>query len=383
MKAAQILRLIPTKNLEILAAESKVNTQVKKLDGITMFRLALFSMLHSDKASLRVMESIFHSMQFRMISGLKNETTKFNSIRDRIATINSNFFEQIFSSVFDTFSKYFQEESEILRYDSTMIAISSKLVEWGMKVGSKTNKVQLKYTIGMKGSFPCQVKIYDQPEALCEDKTIPPAILENAASKNSIVVFDRGVQKRKAWVQLTDENISFVTRVKTDIRHKIISKKSLFKTSVKSAIIIKEDSQVQLMEAQEKWVNKNFRLVKAIIRESKEPIYFLTNINNISADEVAALYKRRWDIEVLFKFLKQHLNLNHVFVRNENGIRVMIYMTLILSILLIAYKKLNKVSSYKIAKLKFSNELESAIVKQIVLLCDGNPNKMKHLFNDS
>jgi hypothetical protein len=58
-------------------------------------------------------------------------------------------------------------------------------------------------------------------------------------------------------------------------------------------------------------------------------------------------------------------------------------MTLILSILLIAYKKINKLSSYKIAKIKFSIELESEIVKQIVLLCGGNPKVMNHLFNDS
>jgi len=383
MKAKQLLRLIPAERLEFLAVESKVDTQVKKLDGVTMFQLILHSMLHSDKASLRVMETIFHSMQFKMISGLVKETTKFNSIRDRIATINSHFFEKIFSSVFDTFNEFFQEETEIVRYDSTMIAISSKLVKWGMKVGSKTDKVQLKYTIGMKGSFPCHVKIFDQPEALCEDKTIPAAILENTDKNNCVVVFDRGVQKRKAWIKLTDENISFVTRIKTDVRYRVVIENEIAGSSEESTVAIQEDIIVQLMDGNGKWLNNEFRLVKATIVKSNSPIYFLTNIKDVGADEVAAIYKRRWDIEVLFKFLKQHLNLSHIMVRNENGIRVMIYMTLILSILLIAYKKLNKISSYKITKLMFSNDLETEIVREIVIICGGNPNKMKHLFNDS
>ncbi|MGB3075273.1 MAG: transposase [Chitinophagales bacterium] len=91
----------------------------------------------------------------------------------------------------------------------------------------------------------------------------------------------------------------------------------------------------------------------------------------------------RWDIEPFFKFLKQHLNLTHLVSRNINGISVMIYMTLILAMLLIVYKKLNKISSYKIAKLRFTLELDEEIMKQVAILCGGDPKKVKNLFNDS
>jgi IS4 transposase len=103
----------------------------------------------------------------------------------------------------------------------------------------------------------------------------------------------------------------------------------------------------------------------------------------LAAYDIAFIYKQRWDIEVLFKFLKQELNLSHLVSRTENGIKVMIYMTLIVAILLIAYKKLNKLEGYKIPKLKFGNELEAQIIKDIVIRCGGNPAKMAYLFNDS
>lgn len=61
----------------------------------------------------------------------------------------------------------------------------------------------------------------------------------------------------------------------------------------------------------------------------------------------------------------------------------MIYMTLILSILIIAYKKANNIKGYMIAKLQLTNELESSIIRDIVLLCGGNPDNMKHIFNDT
>jgi hypothetical protein len=59
----------------------------------------------------------------------------------------------------------------------------------------------------------------------------------------------------------------------------------------------------------------------------------------------------------------------------------MIYMTMILATLIIAYKKLNKLKGYKLAKLKFEIELDAEIVKNIVLICGGDPNKAPHFFN--
>ena len=152
---------------------------------------------------------------------------------------------------------------------------------------------------------------------------------------------------------------------------------------VHSGIRIKQDISVILKDRKQNWMENPLRIIKATIIESKKDIYFLTNIEDMSADEIAFIYKQRWDIEVLFKFLKQELNLSHLVSRTENGIRVMLYMTLILAILIIAYKKLNKLSGFKIPKLKFANELEADIIKEIVILCGGQPSKMKHLFNDS
>lgn len=387
MKVKELLKFIPDEEISFLAATSKVDHQIKKLDGLVMFKLILFSLLHNQSSSLRIMEHLYSSMRFRMIAGLENETTRFNSIRDRIATIKYTFFEKIFLLLFDRFNKYFHEEDALLRYDSTMIAISSSLVKWGMmKVGSKnTNIAQLKYTVATKGSFPCHVKIFNKPEALNEDKTIPAAILENDISKSGIVVFDRGVQARKTFEELTESQRLFVTRMKTDVRYRTLEniKGKNKKGDSSSSVKVHEDLKVLLKNQVGKWTTLPFRLIKTENRETGEPICFLTNIWDLSAQEIAFVYKQRWEIEVFFKYLKQHLNLKHLVARSENGIRVMLYMTLILSILIIAYKKLNKIETFKIAKLKFALDLESAIVKEIVILSGGDPLRMPHLFSDA
>jgi hypothetical protein len=58
-------------------------------------------------------------------------------------------------------------------------------------------------------------------------------------------------------------------------------------------------------------------------------------------------------------------------------------MTMILAILIIAYKKLNNIKGFKITKLRFEIELENEIIKTIVMLCGGDPNKATQLFNSS
>lgn len=59
----------------------------------------------------------------------------------------------------------------------------------------------------------------------------------------------------------------------------------------------------------------------------------------MTPQEIAFCYKKRWDIEVYFKFLKQNLNFSHFLSTNENGIKVILYMTIIISMLVMIYKR--------------------------------------------
>ena len=72
----------------------------------------------------------------------------------------------------------------------------------------------------------------------------------------------------------------------------------------------------------------------------------------------------------------------HFLNYSENGIKVIMYMTMIVAILILIYKKTNEIKSYKIAKYEFTEELNMEIIKEIVVICDGDPNKSP-LFNTS
>jgi IS4 transposase len=123
----------------------------------------------------------------------------------------------------------------------------------------------------------------------------------------------------------------------------------------------------------EELVERPFRLVivKSKAEEGKE-YWLLTNDFNLSAKEIAQNYRRRWDIEVFFRFLKQELNVSHLVSLNKNGLQVMLYMTLITSMLILIYKKGNK-QGYKTAKRRFAMEVRDLAIAMIVVQCGGNP----------
>lgn len=108
-----------------------------------------------------------------------------------------------------------------------------------------------------------------------------------------------------------------------------------------------------------------FRLVEAEVEDTGERISFLSNVWQFSAMDIARIYRHRWDIEVFFRFIKQQLNVKHLINHSENGVKIQLYTALITAILVMVYKIELNISSYKIAKMQFEEELLLLIMQQI------------------
>lgn len=255
-----------------------------------------------------------------------------------------------------------------------MVSLSSKLLNFGMKSGMKNKEGlhsinQLKFTIGFNGLIPHKVKVYTQQKYLAENDSLFETIMDNEYEKNNIAVFDRGLSSRDKFKKLNDENKLFLTRINPTKNYKIIQTLSEEKKETETLTIEKEH-KIYLKNANSVLIKSELRLIIAV---SKETMYFITNIEDLEAIEITEIYKMRWDIEVFFRFLKQELNFKHLVSRTQNGILVMLYMTLITAMLLMVYKQVNEISGYKIAKIKFINELDNKLLKQIIIECNGDP----------
>jgi transposase len=136
-------------------------------------------------------------------------------------------------------------------------------------------------------------------------------------------------------------------------------------------LIIQSDQKVHLFSKSKKQ-DHTFRLIKAL-NDKNESLWFLTNRLDLTIEEIIKVYKRRWDIEVFFRFIKQELNFKHFMSTNINGIKVILYMTLILAMLILMFKKLNNIG-YKIATRRFYYQLDDLILEMVAVLSHRDPN---------
>lgn len=381
----QLLELIPDKELVRLARQTGVDYRAKVLYGKSMFYLLLYSLASSEKTSLRTLEDIFNSQRFKVLFKLDpGQTTRYNSLSDRLSTMELSFFEQAYRLVYSIFQTKFSEKDakgyHIVRVDSTMVAETANKLKEGMCVGRKKDgKKQVKYTLCMEDLLPASVEVFTGQSHLNEDLTIPAAILKITHPKpNTVFVFDRGVQSRKAYENITRKGWLFVTRLKENTRY------STVETSGNSGgglqignLTIESDEKVYLYDGDGKKTKEPLRMVKAKNVQGK-PLIFLSNIKDAPVGELITIYKKRWDIEVFFRFIKQELNFSHLMSANVNGIKIILYMTLILAMLVHIYKKHNNVG-FKTAKRRMKMELEDLLAILIVKACGGNPNIV---FND-
>ena len=106
-----------------------------------------------------------------------------------------------------------------------MVAVGAGLTDWGMQVGVKPKDSkgyrQLKFTIALGDTLPKEGSLFYEQESLSEDKTLSEVIFDSVYSKDSIVLFDRGLQARFSFEKLQNNRIDFVTRVKSSLKKSI------------------------------------------------------------------------------------------------------------------------------------------------------------------
>jgi hypothetical protein len=154
---------------------------------------------------------------------------------------------------------------------------------------------------------------------------------------NTIYVFDKGYNDYKAFQRFSDNNTGFVTRIKDNAVYDSLSNNKIGEY-IHSGVL--EDQIIELTVKEDKNISKlRLRKVRFYDRELKREFEFLTNLFEMRADLIAAIYKLRWQIELLFKQLKQNFPLQYFLGDNENAIKIQIYCALIANLLMTVIQK--------------------------------------------
>jgi hypothetical protein len=392
----ELIKEIPDKELVRLSEKTNVDYYTKVLNGKLMFYLLLYGMLNVDRLSQRGLADAFSSPIFKTIfdTGDKDKICH-SSLSDRLSVIELDFFRLAYNSIYERFnflySKKEIENMSLERVDSTLVAeASNKLVE-GMTCGNQHKKKKmLKYTMNFNGMFASFSQIHTEKKYNNESLAIPENIINHCKQEKDhakVYLFDRGVSSAYRFAEMKNtENLLFIGRLLESRKQSIIEEKSLEGVDFEHGELLRDDL-VKIYASPRKvnskgnvvkghiLVDEIFRVIRFKPEKDEKDILLITNITDLSPDTIAKMYRRRWDIEVFFRFLKQELNFSHFVSLDENGMQVIMYMTMITAMLVMIYKKENKIG-YKTAIRRMRIELERLAIAIIVLESGGDLKKV-------
>ena len=396
IKLTELIREIPDAELTRLSKETNVDYCTKVLNGKLMFYLLLYGMLKIDRLSQRGLADAFSSPMFKMIfnTGNKKEISH-SSISDRLSVIELDFFRLAYDSIYKRFNFLYSKKEianmSLERVDSTLVAEASNKLSQGMTCGNEYKKKKMiKYTMNFDGMFASFSQIHTQGKYISESLAIPENIINHckqAKDHAKIYLFDRGLTSAFKLAEMKNtENLFFIGRLLENRKLKIVEERSLAGIDFENGELLKDDL-VQIYASPKKinskgnvvkqtiLVDEIFRVIRFKPEKVENDILLITNDIKLSPDTIAEMYKRRWDIEVFFRFLKQELNFSHFLSLNENGIQVIMYMTMITAMLAMIYKKENKIG-YKTAIRRMGIELESLVIAIAVVESGGDLKKV-------
>lgn len=375
IKVSELIKLIPSSLHQFLITVYDADKWVQKLKSEVLFQLVLYSIFASERMSLRQMSRQSETPWFQAMARITLGDFAHTTIRARLMKVPAGYFKDLYTHLYDKLKENYSERQlkkyHLKRYDSTMVSVSAHLLE-GMKVGPGSGKKRkVKYTTELRDEWLLEAKCFTDQAHLSEETALGEMIQLADHSSEEIIVFDRGLKSRATWAELDTESVQFITRLSKKPYYKLVSSSKTLPKDTGTLHFV-QDSIVYFRNKTRKIVKHPFRMIEARRKEDDMPIFFLTNMKELPAEEIAQIYQMRWDIEVLFRFLKQEMNLSHLISSDPNAIEVMLYMFLIAAMLVLVYKKRNQIKSYKDAKIRFFNELQATILFEILDQPGGN-----------
>lgn len=226
-------------------------------------------------------------------------------------------------------------KKQIEIFDSTTISLFSDIMKCvGRKPTSGKQKggIKVHTVMNVDEKVPKMVWFTD---ASAHDH----ALLEKLElKKNTIYVFDKGYNDYKVFEKFTIHQTGFVTRIKDNAVYMELEKQEI-DNDIHSGV--QEDTYIELTVKHHSTADTKLVLRKITFydRVLKRKFEFLTNLFDMRPDLVAAIYKLRWQIELLFKQLKQNFPLKYFLGDNENAIKIQIYCALIVNLLATVVQK--------------------------------------------
>jgi hypothetical protein len=371
----QMLQLFPRHVFDhIVDTHACAGPQPRKLTYWCQFVAMLFAQLAGCKSLRDLVFSLNQHVKkfYHLGLCLVKRSTLAEANEHRPAIIFAKLYHHLFAKVHQEISRRQKKSHKIKIIDSTTINLCASVFPWA---SFRTKKGGIKLHTVITDLLPQCVVV---TEAKSHDLHVGRSLHFEAGD---LLIFDRGYIDY-AWMhRLHRRNVSFVTRLKTNARFEVVAvKRDINDNRVISDQIIRLSST----HGQESYPDPLRRVVFQDPESGKQYV-FLSNRFDLTALQIADLYRQRWQIELFFKWIKQNLKIKAFFGTSRNAVLIQIWTALIAYILLI-WLKLKSIADFDI--LELSRLVRTLLMERCNLwdiLCPKNPpstqNRQIPLFN--
>jgi len=184
----------------------------------------------------------------------------------------------------------------------------------------------------------------------------------------SFYVVDKGYIDFRRFYKIHTQGSFFVTRAKDNLRFKRMYSKATDKTT---GVQSDQIGKLEVYYSKKDYPDK-LRRIKYYDEERKKYLVFLTNNTNLKATEIAMLYKKRWEVEIFFKWMKQHLKIKSFWGTTLNAVKIQIYCAIIAYCLVAIIGNKLKVDRpiYEILQILSISLLDKTPAREILTRCD-------------
>ena len=334
-------QLIKSLDREIIVEMSRKHggeRYVKSFDGYTHLLTMLYAVIQRFD-SLREIETSM-TAEVRKLHHVGIDTVpKRSTLSDANARRSEKFFEEVYRDLYEANKDILSSDSRrngseewikrLRIIDSTTVSLFSNTIFKGVgrhpKTGRKKGGVKVHAVIHANEGVPCDVQF---TSAATNDSFMLAPI---HYKRDEIAAMDRAYINYAKFEELTDRGVVYVTKMKKNLNYEVL-------------VDCMHQNPQGLMEYRERVVvfrkgeiNHIARIITYVdIKKGKQPklISLLTNDFDMPLETIVAIYRRRWQIESLFKQIKQNFPLRYFYGESANAIKIQIWVTLIANLLL-------------------------------------------------
>lgn len=335
----QLLKFIDKSEIRKIAKKHGSERYVKKFTTYNHLVVMLFVALegyHSIREVILGLLANAHKLSHLGLSYLVKRSTFSEANKRR----DSKVFEDIYMSVYRKHSIFLADsrlsDKDLKRLyimDSSTISLFKDILKGvgrNPKEGKKKGGIKAHTIIKASENVPCLIRFSEAARHdhmfLQEVETLP---------SGSIITFDKGYVDYAQYEVFSKKSIWYVTRLKDNAVYDPLEE---FEVPEDADSGVLKDEKVELFYGENKQQTHRTRRIAYWDSENERLFEFLTNNFELSAEKIALIYKKRWQIELLFKQLKQNFPLKYFLGDNENAIEIQIWAAMLANLLITLVK---------------------------------------------